>query len=227
MSQGVAAGREGRGLPFVVAAPSGTGKTTVCRRAIERDGRLRFSVSHTTRPARDGENEGVDYHFVSTEGFRELVSKGAFLEFAEYGGNLYGTSWEALEEPLTSGWDLIVEIEVKGARQIRERRRDARFVFLLPPSLKALGDRLRARGTDSEETIAMRLAIAEQELDAIDVFDYAIVNDDLEEAVTALCGIVNAERAGRTQEAQAHHGRRKVFETWQREAPPNRPTRGA
>ena len=204
-----------RGRPFVVAAPSGTGKTTVCRAALARDDRLRFSVSHTTRPPRAQERDGVDYHFVSTERFHELVKRDAFLEYAEYGDNLYGTSWDSLEGPLSEGWDLIVEIEVKGARQFRERRRDACFVFLLPPSMATLRERLRGRGTDSEETIAKRLAIAEQELEAVEFFDYAVVNDDLDEAVEAVLAIIRAERDGHTAPVRERYGQRAVFKAWQ------------
>ena len=198
----------------MVAAPSGTGKTTVCRAAVERDSRLRFSVSHTTRRPRDGERAGFDYHFVTTGQFWELVKADAFLEYAEYGDNLYGTSWDALEEPLAAGWDLIVEIEVKGARIFRERRRDACFIFLLPPDMETLGERLRGRGTDSEETIAKRLAIAEQELEAIEFFDYAVVNVEVEQAVAEVLEIVEAERAGRTASARERHGRAGVFKNW-------------
>jgi guanylate kinase len=203
-----------RGRPFVVAAPSGTGKTTVCRAALERDGGLRFSISHTTRPPRQGEQDGVDYHFVTPDRFRELVKQDAFLEYAEYNGNLYGTSWEAIEQPLARGWDLLVEIEVKGARQFRERRRDACFIFLLPPSMEVLRERLEGRGTDTPETIAKRLAIAEQELEAIEFFDYAIVNRDVDRAVEELLEIVAAERRGRTREARERHGRAAVFKSW-------------
>lgn len=209
-----------RGRPFVVAAPSGTGKTTVCRAAIDRDPHLRFSISHTTRPPRPGERDGVDYHFVGSERFGELAAAGAFVEFAEYNGNLYGTSWEALEAPLAAGWDLIVEIEVKGARLFRERRRDACFIFLLPPDMQVLRERLRARGTDSDETIAKRLAIAEQELAAVELFDYAVVNDELARAVEAVLEIVRAERAGRTAGVRERHGRDVVFRHWRGDAHP-------
>ena len=211
-----------RGRPFVVAAPSGTGKTTVCRALLERDPRLRFSVSHTTRKPREKERDGLDYHFVSTEQFHELVTSDAFLEYAEYGDNLYGTSWEALEGPMADGWDLLVEIEVKGAWQFRERRRDACFIFLLPPDMETLRDRLRARGTDSEETIAKRLAIAEQELEAIEFFDYAVVNDDLDAAVGSVLEVIEAERIGHTTEARERYGRSAVFKAWRRAADPDR-----
>jgi guanylate kinase len=197
-----------------VAAPSGTGKTTVCRLAIERDPRLCFSVSHTTRPPRVGERDGIDYNFVSAEEFRDLVVRSVFLEYAEFNGHLYGTSWEALEHPLAEGRDLIVEIEVQGARQLRERRPGACFVFLLPPSMTVLGDRLRGRGTDSAETIAKRLAIAENELRAIGSFDYAVINDDLECAVSSLLEIVEARRAGRGEALEREYGSAAVFERW-------------
>jgi guanylate kinase len=198
----------------VIAAPSGTGKTTVCRAALARDPRLRFSISHTTRRPRAGERDGVDYHFVSTARFRDLVEAGAFVEFAEYGDNLYGTSWLALEDPLADGWDLIVEIEVKGARQFRDRRRDACFVFLLPPDMATLEGRLRGRGTDSEETIAKRLTIAEQELEAVEFFDYAVVNADVEQAVRDVLEIIEAERSGHTAPVRARHGQPAVFKKW-------------
>ena len=203
-----------RGVLVVVAAPSGTGKTTVCRRAMERDPRLRFSVSHTTRTPRAGERDGVDYHFVSAEEFRELARRSVFLEYAEFNGQLYGTSREALERPLAEGRDLIVEIEVQGARQLRERRPDACFLFLLPPSMAALAERLRGRGTDSAETIAKRLAIAENELLAIEYFDYAVINDDLERTVNTMLEIIQARRAGRDAALEPRHGSAAVFERW-------------
>ena len=211
-----------RGRPFVIAAPSGTGKTTVCRALLERDPRLRFSVSHTTRKPRENERDGIDYHFVDNERFRELVTSDAFLEYAEYGDNLYGTSWEALESPLAEGWDLLVEIEVKGARQFRERRRDACFIFLLPPEMATLRDRLRERGTDTEETIAKRLAIAEQELEAIEFFDYAVVNDDLDTAVGSVLDVIEAERIGQTAEVRERYARSAVFKAWRRATDPAR-----
>lgn len=211
-------GTGARGRPFVVAAPSGTGKTSVCHALLERDSKLRFSVSHTTRKPREKERDGVDYHFVNTERFHELVTRDVFLEYAEYGDNLYGTSWEALEAPLAEGWDLIVEIDVKGARQFRERRRDACFIFLLPPDMLTLRDRLRSRGTDTEETIAKRLAIAEQELEAIEFFDYAVVNEDLGVAVGSVLEVIEAERIGQTAEARERYGRSTVFKQWRRAA---------
>jgi len=204
-----------RGIPFVVSAPSGTGKTTVCRLALTRDEGLEFSISHTTRKPREGERNGVDYHFVDEEQFRDLVASGAFLEHAEYAGRCYGTSWSSLEAPLEAGRDLLLEIEVQGAAQVREARADARFVFLLPPSMRVLEQRLRGRGTDSDEVIAARLALAERELEAVRFFDYVIVNDLLEESVAALLEVVGAERAGDTRELSARYGRETVLASWQ------------
>jgi guanylate kinase len=200
-----------RGIPFVAAAPSGTGKTTVCRGALERDDKLRFSVSHTTRVPREGEVDGVDYYFVSAETFRRMVERGEFVEHAEYAGHLYGTSVAALREPLEQGFDLMIEIEVQGARQLRDRLDDARFLFLLPPSLNELERRLRARGTDSDDAIEHRLALVDRELAAVEFFDYAIVNDDLEAAIEAMLAVVRAERDGDTGEVRDRFGREEVL----------------
>jgi len=186
------------GFPVVVAAPSGTGKTTVCREVVARDGGIEFSVSHTTRPKRPAERDGVDYHFVTAEEFERLVAKGAFLEWAEYNGNLYGTSWAAIDEPLRDGRDLLLEIEVQGARQVRERRGDARFIFLIPPTLATLRQRLEQRGSDDSAGIAKRLAIARRELEEGATFDYAVVNDRLETCVDEVLAILAAERSGDT-----------------------------
>ena len=206
---------ERRGTPFLVAAPSGTGKTTVCRRVMALDSRLRFSISHTTRRPREGERPGEDYYFVSPREFLEMVKAGDFLEHAEYAGNNYGTSWRALEEPLEQGFDLLVEIEVQGARQVRERRDDVCFIFLLPPSMDELATRLRARGTDDDEAIDRRLAVADRELEAASIFDFAVVNDDLDTAVEAVAAIVAAVRSGTEDELRPRFGRQGVLDRWQ------------
>jgi len=189
-----------KGVAFVVAAPSGTGKTTVCRRIVAADPDIVFSVSHTTRAPRAGEVEGVDYHFVSRERFAELEAAHAFLESAEYNGNRYGTSSASVDASLAAGRDVILEIEVQGARQVRERRADARFVFLLPPSFAELAARLAGRGTDSPEQIRSRLELAESELAAIGLFDYAVVNDDLDTCVATVMEVIQAERGGGSPE---------------------------
>jgi guanylate kinase len=184
------------GVPFVVAAPSGTGKTTVCRRVVQKDPLVEFSVSHTTRPRRDGEAEGIDYHFVTHERLQEMVRGDAFLEWAEYDGSHYGTSWAAIEQPLGQGRDVLLEIEIQGAAQVRERRADARFIFLLPPSMEVLRERLRGRSTDAPERIERRLALAEREMEEIRRFDYAVVNDDLARCVAEVGEILRGERGG-------------------------------
>lgn len=185
-----------RGVPFVLSAPSGAGKTTVCKGVIQRDPGVVLSVSHTTRPPRPGEQDGVHYHFVSASEFRKLVAEGAFLEHAEYSGNLYGTSWAAIDAPLARGQDVLLEIETEGARQVRERRRDAHLIFLLPPSLAALESRLRGRGTERNEEIDRRLAIARREFATASLFDSFVVNDDAERAVDDVLAIVAALRRG-------------------------------
>jgi len=196
----VSVAEQRRGIPFVVAAPSGTGKTTVCRRIVERDENVVFSVSHTTRERRAGERDGVDYHFASGEEFERLVASGSFLEWAVYNGNQYGTSWRAIETPLGAGRDVLLEIEVQGASQVRARRADARLIFLLPPSMELLEERLRGRGTDSPEQIRKRLSLARRELAAVRDFDYAVVNDDVERCVAAVLEIIAAERRGGSRE---------------------------
>lgn len=206
------------GIPFVVAAPSGTGKTTVCRACLERDPQLEFSISHTTRRPRPGEVDGVDYHFVTPHEFRRIVEEGGFVEHAEYGGQNYGTSREALREPTEDrGHDVLLEIEVQGAAQVRERRPDARFIFLLPPSMKVLEQRLRGRGTDTDDAIDRRLGVADRELEAIRFFDYAVVNDDLEQAIESVLAIIAAEREGAqgaVASVRSRHARDVVLAAW-------------
>lgn len=187
-----------RGFPVVVAAPSGTGKTTVCREVVARDGQIVFSVSHTTRPRRKGEVDGRDYHFVDDEEFTRLAGEGAFLEWAVYNQRKYGTSMRAVDEPLARGLDVLLEIEVQGALQVRQRRPDARFVFLLPPSMETLRQRLVGRGTDAPEEVERRLGVAARELRSVGDFDYAVPNDDLEVCVADVLAVLAAERSGDT-----------------------------
>jgi guanylate kinase len=205
-----------RQIPFVVVAPSGTGKTTICHRVVEGDDGIVFSVSHTTRARREGEVDGEDYHFVTPSEFERLAGDGAFLEWALYNGNRYGTSWESIRAPLAEGRDVLLEIEVEGARQVRERRDDACFIFLLPPSMKVLGDRLRGRGTDSPEQIRRRLDRAGEELEAIGDFDYAVVNDDLDRCVGSVMEIIRAERAGGSEELRRRFAVAPAYERFKR-----------
>jgi guanylate kinase len=184
------------GIPFVVAAPSGTGKTTVCKLLVARDPALAFSVSHTTRAPRHGEVTGRDYHFVSAGDFTQLVAEGAFLEWAEYNGNRYGTSLAALDAPRALGRDVLLEIEVQGARQVRQRLASARFIFIYPPSLAELRRRLEGRATNTREDVEKRLHTAENELAALAEFDYAVANDELEGCVARVAEVIAAERAG-------------------------------
>ncbi len=202
------------GHVFVIAAPSGTGKTTICRHILERDPRLRLSISHTTRKPRSGEKNGIDYHFVSSEEFRKLREADCFLEHAEYGGNVYGTSWKAIEEPLDAGHDVVLEIEVQGAAQVRVRRPSTCLIFLLPPSLEVLEKRLRNRRTDEEAVIQTRMALVDLELAAAKIFDYAVINDDLDQAVTDVLDLIAAVREGRGTEIAPLYGRAAVLERW-------------
>ncbi len=206
-----------KGHVFVVAAPSGTGKTTLCRQILAKDKGLELSVSHTTRKPRQGEEDGVHYHFVDTKRFRELVDADAFLEHADYGGNAYGTSWNAIDQPLSEGRDVVLEIEVQGAEQVRNRQEDAYLIFLLPPSLTILEDRLRGRGTDDEDVIQRRMALVDRELEAAKHFDFAVVNDDLGVAVEQVLEVIGAVRDGREAEVSAHR-REPVLASWESKA---------
>ena len=184
-----------RGLLFVVSAPSGTGKTTVVEHLAGRTSRLRQSVSFTSRAARVGEVDGVDYNFVSRAVFETMVRQGAFLEWAEIYGDLYGTSRADTERVLASGSDLVLVIDVQGGRQVRGQLPEAVAIFVLPPAFEALARRLRARNKDSEEAIARRVARARREVDAVTEYDYVVVNDELDRCVDEIEAIVRAERA--------------------------------
>lgn len=202
------------GLTFVISAPSGTGKTTVCGMLLAQDSNLRFSVSHTTRRPREGEPDGEAYHFVSEGEFRRLISEGAFLEHARYTGNLYGTSYRSIEDSLAMGFDILLEIEVQGAGLIRKSDFDASFIFLLPPSMSVLEQRLRDRGTDSEELIERRLSEGNPEIAMAKIFDYAVINDDLRTAVDKVREIVDAERKGTTAGVRERYGIENVLDAW-------------
>ena len=186
-----------RGLLFVVSAPSGTGKTTVVDRLVEVCPQLERSRSYTSRARRSGETDGVDYNFVSRPDFEGMIARGEFLEWADVFGNLYGTSKRETDARLAAGFDVVLVIDVQGARQVRERMRDAVAVFVLPPSFEALERRLRGRSQDSHGAIARRLETARSEVAAVQAYDYVVVNDELERCVNEICAIVTAERARR------------------------------
>ena len=179
---------------IVVSAPSGAGKSTVLARVLRQMPGLRFSVSHTTRSPRGGERDGVEYHFVDRPEFERLRAGGDLLEWAEVHGNLYGTGVDEHERARREGKDLLLDVDVQGAAQVRERIPDAVTVFILPPSYQVLEGRLRGRGQDDEPTIQRRLLAAGRELDAFVQYDYAIVNENLETCVEALVSIVRAAR---------------------------------
>jgi guanylate kinase len=178
---------------FVITGPSGVGKGTLIRGVMDRLGDLELSVSATTRPPRAGEVDGIDYHFLSREQFDRRVAAGEFLEHADYAGNHYGTLRSELEGRLRSGRPVVLEIEVQGARQVREAMPEALQVFIAPPSLEELRTRLIARGTDDAEEVERRLRVAEGELAAQPEFRHVVVNDRLEEALARLTEIVTRE----------------------------------
>lgn len=204
------AGSRAGGLLFVLSAPSGAGKTTICKAILEIFRDLRQSVSYTTRPPRAGEHDGVDYHFVSPERFQEMIAAGAFVEWAEVYGNRYGTPWAGLEALRAQGYDVILDVDTQGAASIRKRFREAISVFVLPPSLEALEGRLRSRGTEDGEALERRLAKARSVIPEAGSFDYVIVNDDVREAVRDLEGIIRAERSRRTVRLEQVKGRYPV-----------------
>lgn len=199
-----------RGVPFVVSGPSGVGKSTVLRRVLQAESGVRFSVSHTTRRPREGEVDGDDYRFVDEAAFRALVERDGFLEWAEYQGHLYGTSLEAVSGPIEQGLDLILEVEVQGAAQLRERLPEAVFVFILPPSLELLEERLRGRETDTEEVVRKRLERAREEIGLVlaegsgRTYDYLVRNVDLELAVADLIHVIGAARVDRERVVERH-----------------------
>ncbi len=182
------------GQLFIVAAPSGAGKTALVRLLLENDPDIRVSISSTTRAARPGEEDGREYHFVDVPRFLEMVSHGEFIEWAEVHGNYYGTSKRWIESEMAAGHDVLLEIDWQGAQQVKKAFPDAIGVFIMPPSLDALQERLAGRGTDSAEIIARRLAAARDEMRHVNEFNYVIINDDLQKALDDLLAVVNASR---------------------------------
>jgi guanylate kinase len=188
-------GQGRRGLLFIVSAPSGTGKTTLVERLVQVVPQLCLSRSYTSRRARAGEQDGVDYNFITRDRFELMAQENEFLEWADVFGNYYGTCASDTERHLAAGKDVVLVIDVQGARQVRSRGIETIGIFVLPPSAAILEQRLRGRSKDSEEQIARRLDVARREVDEFEQYEYAVVNDAVEAAVDRLRAIVMAERS--------------------------------
>jgi guanylate kinase len=195
-------------FPLILSSPSGGGKTTIARELLRRRSDLGYSVSCTTRTARSGEREGVDYFFLTPEKFEEARSRGEFAESAEVHGNMYGTLRREVDRVLAEKKHVVMDIDVQGARQLREAYPESVLVFLIPPDVDLLLSRLRGRGTESAESLTRRLRSAVEELKAVDIYGYLVVNHDLEEAVKAVSAIIDGEskRLSRLDEAHARIG---------------------
>ena len=190
-----------RGLMFILSSPSGAGKTTIARKLLAEEAALTISVSTTTRPMRPGEVEGVDYFFTDRPRFEAMVAEGAFLEWAEVFGDLYGTPHARIVEELESGRDVLFDVDWQGARQLSARAgSDVVSVYLLPPSIAALEARLRARGTDSDAVIARRMARARDEISHWEAYSYVVVNDDIDRCFAQVRAILHGERLRRERQ---------------------------
>jgi guanylate kinase len=187
--------RPGRGLLFIVSAPSGAGKTTLAEQLALQTPRLKLSRSYTSRPARPGEIDGVDYNFVSRERFEAMAAAGEFLEWADVFGNLYGTRAVDTNALLEAGCDVVLVIDVQGARKVRQRGIETTAIFVMPPSFEVLEQRLRGRSKDSEAAIQRRLQVAREEVASFVEYDFVVINDDVPAALERLRSIVLAERA--------------------------------
>jgi guanylate kinase len=205
---------------FIISAPSGSGKSTLVNRLMSDVRNLMFSISYTTRKPRGAEIDGHSYHFVSREDFEAMMARDEFLECAEVFGNYYGTHRGILEVASAKGNDLVLDIDVQGARQLKGKIPDAVTVFILAPSKQILEHRLRARGEDRDDVIERRLEEAAEEIRNYGQYDYVLINSDLEESVTALSGIVRAERTRRTR---IEDKIRPILESFQDGAPPAGP----
>lgn len=193
------------GLLIVLSGPSGVGKGTVRKALFESEGHnFTYSISMTTRAPRDGEVDGEDYYFVTREEFEKRIREGKFLEYAEFVGNYYGTPIDKVEENIAAGKEVVLEIEVEGARQVKQKMSDAVFIFIAPPSFGALHDRLRRRGTEAIEVINERLAKARRELRLMNDYDYIVINDEVKNAADRIRAIIRAEHASTKRSAKGY-----------------------
>jgi guanylate kinase len=190
---------------FIISAPSGAGKSTLINALLKQDADMQLSVSHTTRSPRPGETNGVQYHFTDVSSFKQLIAEDQFIEWAEVFGNYYGTSKAALADKLAQGIDVFLDIDWQGARQIKQQLPFVTSIFILPPSVGALEQRLNQRGQDSAEVIAGRMAKARDEISHANEYDYWVVNDDLELAVQQFSGIIQSQRLKQQKQAIRQH----------------------
>ena len=195
-----------QGTLFIISAPSGAGKTSLVAQMLQSDSQLGVSVSHTTRPIRNGEQDGINYHFTHRDEFDAMIGRGDFLEHADVFGNYYGTSQVWVKQTLAAGRDVVLEIDWQGAQQVRRLQPDCVSVFIMPPSADVLRERLVGRGTDSNEVVERRLAEAEDECSHAAEFDYLVVNDDFREALADLLAIVRTRRLLMSAQQQRHAG---------------------
>ncbi|WP_181348861.1 guanylate kinase [Thalassobacillus sp. CUG 92003] len=193
-----------KGILFILSGPSGVGKGTIRKALFDKSTNLRYSISMTTRAPREGEENGVDYFFKSREEFERLIQENQLIEHAEYVGNYYGTPKAYVEQTLDEGKDVFLEIEVQGALQVKRNFPQGVFIFLIPPSLKELKDRIVNRGTESEEKVNNRLTAAKDEIDMMDAYDYVVVNDEIDSAVNKIQAIVASEHCKRERVAKQY-----------------------
>ncbi len=193
------------GTLFIVSAPSGTGKTSLVNALVRDTNHLKLSISHTTRQARPKEIDGYNYHFITTSKFKQMEAAGVFMESATVFGNQYGTSQDAVQKMLDEGHDVVLEIDWQGAEQVKSRFKDAISIFILPPSIKALEDRLQTRGQDSEDVIKNRMIKAISELKHYHKADFLVVNDEFEEALKSLKAIVKSNRMTTAKQQITNH----------------------
>ncbi|QPJ65756.1 MAG: guanylate kinase [Candidatus Nitrohelix vancouverensis] len=183
-----------KGIPFIISAPSGTGKTSTCKLLRAKLPELKFAVSHTTRAKRNGEEEGLDYYFISEETFKQKISNGDFLEWAQVHNNFYGTAIDAIEKTIAKGDDVLLELDIQGVESLRDMNFSGVFIFILPPSLEELQRRLETRGTESPEKIKGRIETGKNEICQYKLYDYVITNHNVEDTAQNIMSIIKTEK---------------------------------